>query len=84
MVRPPRKNRNKGCAHQRSPHRANGGTVRMKVLTSSLAGPTSAGRVGAAMRDEWPDKTAVLLTPVNFTRFTDRLSAMLGAAMILG
>lgn len=58
--------------------------ARMGGLATGLAGRAAAGRAAAALRGEPADMAAVLLTPGNITRITDRLSEMRGATMKLG
>lgn len=56
----------------------------MGGLASGLAGRAAVGRAAAALRGEKPDIAALLLTPGNVTRITERLSEMRGATMKLG
>lgn len=58
--------------------------ARMGGLATGLAGRAAAGRAAAAIRGERPDMAALLLTPGNVTRITERLAEMRGATMKLG
>lgn len=58
--------------------------TRMGGLATGLAGRAAAGHARAVLRGEKADMSAVLLTPANITRITERLSEMRGAAMKLG
>jgi len=58
--------------------------TRLGGLATGLAGQAVAGRAQAALTGRAPDMAALLLTPRNVTRITDRLSEMRGAAMKLG
>lgn len=58
--------------------------TRLGGLATGLAGRAAVGRATAALRGERPDMAALLLTPGNITRITERLSEMRGATMKLG
>ncbi|GAB5445267.1 ABC1 kinase family protein [Gymnodinialimonas sp.] len=58
--------------------------ARMGGLASGLVGRAAVGRATAALRGERADMAALLLTPSNITRITERLSEMRGATMKLG
>lgn len=58
--------------------------TRLGGLATGLAGRAAAGRAAAAFRGEQPDMAALLLTPGNITRITERLAEMRGATMKLG
>lgn len=58
--------------------------TRLGGLATGLAGRAAAGSARAALRGEKADMQALLLTPANITRITERLSEMRGAAMKLG
>ncbi|ABD56042.1 ABC1 kinase family protein [Jannaschia sp. CCS1] len=58
--------------------------TRLGGLATGLAGRAAYGRAAAALRGQSPDMAALLLTPANVTRITERLSEMRGATMKLG
>lgn len=58
--------------------------TRLGGLATGLAGRAAYGRAAAALRGQKPDMAALLLTPSNITRITERLSEMRGATMKLG
>ncbi|MBY4892916.1 AarF/ABC1/UbiB kinase family protein [Rhodobacteraceae bacterium N5(2021)] len=58
--------------------------ARMGGLATGLASRAAVGRAAAALRGERPDMAALMLTPGNITRITERLAEMRGATMKLG